>query len=414
MTVIELPVRHRASSDTMSAITMTIVKSFDASGISRKEWDDFILDAGGEIYSSYDWCRIWWRHYGNGRNLRLFIFRQQGRLVGLAPMFVERIWLGLLRIRLAKPVGADFAMDVFGLPTLARCPDSLYGQIISELVGTEKCDAVWFGFAPAEHHSLEALRRSVDGTKGSVAVVRDTSAGALTLFDLPNNFDSYVAGLGKAARQNFRRQLNLLKKASSVEQVVIQTPIDPEAEFRAFNELHTRQWEAEGLPGHFKDWPGSEAFNQDLITQHSRLGRLRMVRLHSDEKIVASQYAFTFGSTGYWRLAARATEKELARYGLGVLGLMQLLEQMCRDGIQRVEGGFGRYPYKLVYGAKEQAVTSLLLKSTRPLSSLRAHLFVVLSRLIHLLYYRIWRLRIAPKLPFRSSPLWRSWIRFRI
>jgi CelD/BcsL family acetyltransferase involved in cellulose biosynthesis len=219
--------------------------------------------------------------------------------------------------------------------------------------------------------------------------------------------------LAKAARQNFRRQLNLLKKAMIVEQSVIRTPLDPEAELRTFKELHTTQWEAEGLPGHFNDWPNSTAFNQDLVTQLSKLGRLRMVHLRAEGRDLATQYAFTFGTNGYWRLAARATEKELSRFGLGVLGLMQLIEQMYSEGIRSLEGGYGRYPYKLQYGGEERAVVSMLLKSNRAASRVRTGTFLVIWDLVHLLYYRIWRLRIAPKLPFRRGPLWRRWIRLR-
>ncbi len=414
MTVIDLPVRPEASSHTSSEMTMSVELSFEASGISREHWDEFINDAGGEIYSSFDWCRIWWRHFGEGRSLRLFIFRQQDQLVGLIPMFVEQVWLGPTHIKLAKPVGSDFAMDVFGLPTLARCHESIYKRLISELIEHEKCDAIWFGFVPFQHHSVTTVKRLANGATGSVAIARQNDAEVLTSFDLSTNFDGYVAGLGKAARQNVRRQLSLLNKATCVQKTVVHTPIDPEGEFRAFIDLHTRQWEAEGLPGHFGDWPGSDAFNQELVNELAALDRLRIMHLRADHRIVASQFAFTFGSRGYWRLAARAIDKELARYGLGVLGLMQLLEEMSAEGIRHLEGGYGRYPYKLVYGAKEEPVVSLLLKSTRPLSSLRVQIFIALSDVIHLFYYRIWRLRIAPKLPLRATPLWRSWIRFRI
>lgn len=394
-------------------ITTTIATSIEAAGISREEWDNVVLDTEGDIFSSYDWCRIWWRHYGKDRLLRLLIFRQQGRLVGLAPMFIERIGLGPFTIRIAKPLSADFMVDVFAFPIPARHSKAIYREIISCLIATESCDAVWFGFTPAEHHSLASLRAIVNENDGLARCARDADAGVQTLFDLCEDFDSYLGTLGRASRQGYRRKLSLLKKAHNVEQTVIPQPGDAQTELLAFQALHTKQWEADGLPGHFNDWPNSEAFNLDLVTELSALGRLRMMHLLADGRTVATQYAFTFGLNCYWRLPARAVEEEMTRFGLGVLSLMQMIERMHSEGMRRIEGGYGRYPYKLQYGGRERPVVSLLLKSTRPASAIRADALMVLSRLTHLLYYRIWRLRVAPKLPFRCGPLWAFWIRLR-
>jgi CelD/BcsL family acetyltransferase involved in cellulose biosynthesis len=139
-----------------------------------------------------------------------------------------------------------------------------------------------------------------------------------------------------------------------------------------------------------------------------------MLDLYAGGDIVAAHYALTFGPNGYSRLPARSTGKDMGRFGLGVLSLMQLLEQMCREGIRRVEAGRGHYDYKIEYGGRESVYLSLLVKSSRPMSSARVRLFVALSDLIHLVYYRIWRLRIGPRLPYRPGPLWRTWIRSRI
>lgn len=412
MTVADLP-GHSVTSAAFRTGTLSVATTFESAGMSRETWDDLVLDAGGDIYTSYDWCCIWWRHYGSNRNLRIFTLHEDRRLVGIVPMFIERIRIGPCAIRIAKPVGSDFAMDVFGFSALAESMDLVCHEVVSYLLTVDRCDAVWSGFVPAAHSAPGALRRLAEAG-GPVALARDANANVLTAFDLPGDFNDYVPALSKAARQNVRRQLSLLNKAGEVTQTVVRRPTDCAAEFTAFSCMHTTQWEAEGLPGHFNDWPGSAAFNADLMQRFAALGRLRMVHLRLQQKLVASQYAFTFGPKGYWRLAARAIDKELARYGLGVLGLIQLLEQMCSEGITQVEGGYGRYPYKLQYGATEHEVISLLLSSTRPFARLRTRIFVVQSAAINLAYYRIWRLRIAPRLGYRSGPLWRHWIRCRM
>jgi CelD/BcsL family acetyltransferase involved in cellulose biosynthesis len=391
-----------------------VADSFEAVGLSREAWDDFVLDAGGDIYSSYDWCRIWWKHYGRNRDLRVLVIKRGDRLIGLVPMFIERIGFGPFRLRIAKRLGTDFAMDVFGFAVKPEWSGTTYDRILRELIGRERCDAIWFGFLRAEDPAVEVLRSVCSISGRATALARDAMAGVQVFFSIPRSLDAHVATLDKSARQNYRRQLKLLKSSCSVEEHIISDPVSAKTEFDAFCALHTQQWEAEGMPGHFNDWPRSEAFNRDIVLQLSRLDRLRFVVLRANGKLAASQFALLFGSTGHWRLAARTIDKDMARYGVGVLGLMQMLQVMIDEGIERLEGGAGRYEYKLRYGGKELDVRSLLAKSTRATSSIRVELFILASWLINLIYYRLWRLRIARFLPGRRGPLWRTWIRFRM
>lgn len=415
MSLTEIALEGSVSSRDEAPIEALVASSFEDTGLSREQWDNFVLEVGCDIYSSYDWCSTWWRHYGNDRDLRLFVFRQEGRIVGLAPMFIERIRLGPIAIRIAKRLSSDFTLAVFAVPLSARWAKTAYGQIATHLIETEKCDAIWFGFQPSDDPSLTSLRAVANVHGGLVALARDVARGVCTYFHLPDGFEAYVASLGRSTRQNYRRKLSLLKKTFDIREHVASHPSDASAEFRAFRTFHTKQWEAEGKPGHFGDWPHSDNFNQELVRQLAQLGRFRMLHLCAGDNPIAMQYAFTFGSTCYWRLPARSTEKDMDRFSLGVLSLLQLLEQMGREGIRRVEGGPGHYDYKVQYGGCETEYVSLLLKNRiRASSSVRVHLFVMLSDLIHLAYYRIWRLRVSPRLPFRSRPLWRTWIRSRM
>ena len=123
--------------------------------------------------------------------------------------------------------------------------------------------------------SVEA-RRACQSLRDLVTIVRDAPAGPHILFNLPSNFDLYLAGLEKRQRQNYRRDKNLLDKNFEMRGDVLKDPLETLAAFLEFKTLHTSQWEEEGKSGHFGDWPDSEAFNADLANELSRLGRFRM------------------------------------------------------------------------------------------------------------------------------------------
>jgi CelD/BcsL family acetyltransferase involved in cellulose biosynthesis len=392
---------------------MTVFDSFEKAG-SREEWDDFISEVGGSLYVTYDWCRIWWHHYSGNRRLCLFVFREGSRLVGLAPMFIEKVRLGPITIRLAKRVGADFTLTMFSLPLAPSHTEAIYRKLIEALVENECCDAIWFGFMPGDDPTIADLRNAYRSNRGHVTAVRDAAAGPHISFTLPADFNAYLAKLEKRQRQNYRRDKNLIDKNFELRVEVTKDLSDALSAFQVFEELHRQQWEEEGKSGHFGDWPGSEAFNRDLTNELSRLGRFRMVRTLADGEVVALQYAFVFGDCCYWRLPARTVRPEFKRFALGRIGLMQLIEVMIGEGVRRIEAGAGHYEYKLRLGGEEMNLRSILVVANRNTSILRARVFGWVSKIIHLFYYRIWFGRIAPRLPFRPRPLWQYWIRLRI
>ena len=73
----------------------------------RKEWDDFIEKETGDVFLTYDWCRVWWRHYGNRREPLIYVFRDGGEICGILPMFRERIRLGPVSTTVVKLMCSD-------------------------------------------------------------------------------------------------------------------------------------------------------------------------------------------------------------------------------------------------------------------------------------------------------------------
>jgi CelD/BcsL family acetyltransferase involved in cellulose biosynthesis len=392
--------------------SVSVFDSFDLVDVTREEWDEFVREIGGELFVTYDWCRIWWRHYGQGRILRLYIFRAGDRVVGLAPMFVEHIRVWPVGLRIAKRVGSDSALVLFGLPLAPEYVEVIYRELIKRLTEVEKCDAVWFGFMPGNDLTLGGLREACRSVEDIATVVRDKPAGTHILFDLPDSFETYVAALDSRQRQNYLRRLKHLNKSFAVESHFIKTPSELCETFVEFKSLHEQQWQAEGKLGHFGDWPGSASFNLDLVKELSQLDRVRMFVLTADEKVIAFHYCLLFGDCCYMRLPARIVGREWDRFGIGILGLVLPIKFAIAEGIRRIDSGSGHYAYKLQFGGRELDYRSVLVASRN--ASLRARLFLRLSDLLHLVYYRILVLRIAPRMTRFTRPLWRTWIRCRI
>lgn len=394
-------------------VTVTYFSSFDEMSSMKEKWDRFVESVNGDIYLTYDWCRIWWDHYRKGRRLKVYVFWLNREMVGIIPMFVETIWLGPVWLRIAKIVGSDSTMVIVNPPVRVNVAAEIYGQVCDLLTKKEGCDAVWFGPVAGQYAALPYLRDAIKAHP-QITMFQDSIWSPHTAFGLPKTFDDYIKSLNKRQRGNLRRDLNLINKNYQVTQDVVQDETTAITEYEKFVLMHNKQWEAEGKLGHFNDWPLAEAFNAKLVTEQAKHGRLRLIRLLANDKVVSYQLCFSFGNRWYWRLPARLVGPEWSKFGLGRIGLIKEIELAIAEGVEEIEAGAGHYDYKVKLGGVEHNLRSILAANSKKTCQLRASLFLRLSRVLHFVYYRVWFCRFAVMLPFNRKPLWQLWIRSRI
>jgi hypothetical protein len=93
-----------------------------------------------------------------------------------------------------------------------------------------------------------------------------------------------------------------------------------------------------------------------------------------------------------------------------------MVQELIGAGVTAIEAGRGGYDYKLSYGGRNVPVQRLLFYPAKQVW--RARLLLAWSDLLHLLYYRIWFLRLAPRMRrwfgLRPRPLWWLWIKSRV
>ena len=376
----------------------------------RNDWDALVEQTGGDIYFTYDWCCTWWRYYGRGRQLCILSFWEEARLVSLLPLIVERLRVGPVPVRLAKLLGSDSTTVVLNPPVMPEHAQGVYTTALQQMLGEGRCEAVWFGPLAGDRPHRAELREACRACGPTVQIIRDRDVGVHTIFRLPDTFEQYLAGLDKSQRGNYRRDRRNLDKQFPLRLESIDDPAQIEGEFDRFLALHEAQWRSQGMLGHFGDWPDSAAFNRDLLTAMAPQGRLRLERLMAGTEVAAYDFSFRLGERLYWRLPARRTGEPWERSGLGRVALVERIEAAIGAGIRQVEGGSGHYDYKVRLGATEYPLGSMLIAGVG-IAGMKARLLCRWGDLLHRWYYQAWFSRIAPRLPVRRRPLWRTWIR---
>jgi CelD/BcsL family acetyltransferase involved in cellulose biosynthesis len=375
------------------------------------EWQDLAERTDAEVYLRPAWLRVWWDHFGSGRALGCLTIRKGGRLAGLLPFCIERLWIGPVVLRFARLAGTDPHCMILRLPLEEDVAEAAIRQAIGHLTGPLGCDAVSFTPVSDLASHLPVLRRMGQDMQGMA--LYEAPEGRHVVFDLPDDFKEWLSGLSKKRRSQFPRDLRNLQGRYGMRGTTV---VPDGAAFAGFAAFHDRQWQALDRGGHFTDWPGSLAFYSDLADRPAKEPPMRLFELSGTTGPLATQFALVAGRIAHWRLPARTLDPEAERLSIGKVGLILMIEELIGAGVTCVEAGRGDYDYKLSYGGRSVPVQRLLFYPAQ--RAWRARLLLARSDLLHLLYYRIWFLRLAPRMRrwfrLRPRPLWRFWIKSRV
>jgi CelD/BcsL family acetyltransferase involved in cellulose biosynthesis len=403
-----------AAASTRIAVKYQIQTSFESLASWRRQWDEAVEKLGGTVYMTYDWARIWWQFYGKGKELRLMIFRAEGEVVGLLPLYIDTLGFGPLRLRVARLVGANIPPKVFDPPVREDASGPIFAEVLSQLLEKDRCDLLSFGPVSELHKSWSALEQA--GREGGYydAGPEASRDGVHTIFWLPKDMEEYYASLSKNERKNRRKyELRLLKSEYETQVDVLSDPNLVGEEFERFATQHATQWREEGKTGHFGAWPKGLEYNRALAAAQGALGRMRYIRIVANGTVICNQYTFAFGESYFWELPSRAVGKEWERFSLGPTGIVTMLEVALKEGKTRLEGGLAHYDYKLRLGAKEYPVRIVRISSNRASSKILLRFFNLIRDGLRLVYHKIWYRRIMPKLPARFwKPQSMLWVRF--
>lgn len=273
---------------------------------------------------------------------------------------------------------------------------------------------VSFGSVSGKDESIKKLRQLCSKCE-NMKIVNDETVLCHTIFELPEAFDKFFDNISKSKKKHYRQGVKRLKKSFETTFLVVSDSEKILDEFEKFAQLHSKQWKHENKLGHFLDWPSALCFHRDLVKSFSKTNRVRITKMSTDNKDVAMQYSYFFGDRNHWFLPAREPGQEWNRFELGIVTFMQLVEVSIGEGITCIDGGQGHYDYKLKLGAREYPLQSILITGGAFQKRFKTKLFLWFSSSLHVVYYKIWFCRLAPKFPFifRRS-LWKLWIRTRV
>lgn len=394
-------------------IQVDVFESFDELAQMQQEWDDFVESVGSEIFLTYDWCRIWWKYYGNNRDLRVFVFRSNKELVGIIPLFFEKIWLGPVFVRAVKIVCSDSTIAQYSLPIRDRLMRHVF-QKLSESLSEHKWDIMHIGPIAGLYEHYDDLKDACEELLGYSYLVVSKNRSIQTYFQLADDWEKQLASIKKGERWDIRRSYKALCPDATALVSTFASEKNFEELFKGFVDMHQSYWQSLGQLGHFGDWPTACEFHHEIAAVQLKQNRLRLLEVKSGMHCVGYEYDYKFGDRYFEFLNARSRSKRFAKISVGRVVFSEQVKKALNEGVRCIDSMQGKYEHKLRLGGKLFPVRNLYISPKKLSVLVRVSIFHALSWLLNFCYYRIWFCRMAPKLPFKRKALWKRWIQSRM
>jgi CelD/BcsL family acetyltransferase involved in cellulose biosynthesis len=289
----------------------------------REDWTR-LAAASGNVFATWEWNELWWRHYGRGRKLRVGVSRREnGEIDAIVPLFA---W-SVRPLRILRLIGHGHG-DRLG--PICRDDDVETAERALRLaLGAEPHDLFVGDWVAGDR----AWARVLGGR-----VVRTTGYPILRWPD--GSWEELLATQSQRFRKSLRQSRNRLERDHDVSYRYTDSATlehDLDAAFR-LHRVRFREHPCNFCGDH-------EAFQREFAALALERGWLRLLLLEVDGKPVGSKYGFFFQNAHFAYQSGRdpAWERESVGFLIEVESIRRTLEESAE---YRFLGGEEHHKYR--------------------------------------------------------------------
>lgn len=315
------------------------------------DWENLLSHCPGQrVFQTPTWHHLWWKEMGGDAELRLTAFREEGRLVGLAPLMAKNGDLSFL--------GDTDLWDYHDF-LVAPGRDKDFFTALFEVIDPQPWKAFTLTSVPESSLCLAYLPKLCAARGYTLEQAsEDVSPGVA----LPATWDEYLARLSKKDRHELRRKLRRLESQAAFKWYAVPSQPkanDPEALSNDLSDFFALMGQSREEKATFLT-PDREAFFRRMAANLADAGFLRLFFMEIEGKRVAAALCFDYGHTRFLYNSGHNPDYYHLSVGL-------LLNAMClRQAIEEGKGYFdflrGNEPYKYDLGAKDVNLYRLVIR----------------------------------------------------
>jgi len=305
------------------------------------EWNQLLAQSlDNTPFITYEWLTSWWKHFGKGRELKLFTAESQGAISLVVPvMYSECKVLGSRRCKVEFAASGDSDYQGFLVTNFQKAAVTVNQLMESIMEDSKDADCVVFGEVPED--SVTAILLEGINVKGYGASRSSTSS--CPYVPLPYNYEEYNQTLGS----NMRRNLKVWEKQASKDYRVEFVRYDEigtvKEAMKIFFELHQKRQLSKGNSGIFSD-NVRRSFHTEVANAFAEKGWLGLFFLTFNDKPVSAIYSYEYNGKLYAYLCG--FDPEYARYRPGHLAFKNLIHYGIDKKLKELDFLRGDEEYK--------------------------------------------------------------------
>lgn len=324
------------------ALSSRVCESPNELGAYREEWDALAV-AAGRPFAAPAWVLAWWRNLRPEKaRLRLVLVTEEGRLVGVAPLFAigrshYTLGGGLAPVEpLSSP---DLAHEV--ARAAARALSARRPTIIElEAHGSSPAWAELLGKAWSGHAARSWLK----------------SEEIVPRVDLGGGFDDWMSRRSASFRREARRKQRKLREAGGAFRFATAQSI--ERDVSTFLRLHRRRLTATSGETSLGD-EGIERFLVEVGEDLLESGRFRLLCLDLEGKTIATQLLLVAGrEVSAWN---SGFDEAFAQHSPSIQCIVEGLRDAAARGERTMSLGQGGHDYKARFADEEDRLETCVL-----------------------------------------------------
>jgi CelD/BcsL family acetyltransferase involved in cellulose biosynthesis len=316
------------------------LQRFDESDDFEIWWNQLLLKSlDNHPFLTYEWLSSWWKHFGKGKELKLFTAENEKAVSLVVPvMYSACKVLGSKRFKIEFVASGDSDYQSFVVTNFQDAARTVNHLIENILEGSDDADCVVFKDVPEDSVSAKLL----EGISGVGEAIHST-ADSCPYVRLPNNYEIYRQTLGS----NMRRNLKLWERDASKDYRVEFVKYDKigtvEEAMKIFFKLHQKRQTAIGNCGVFSDGT-KKSFHIDVANAFAEKGWLGLFFLTFNDKPVSAVYSYEYNGKLYAYLCG--FDPEYAQYRPGHLAFKNLIQYGIEKRLKEFDFLRGDEEYK--------------------------------------------------------------------
>lgn len=317
----------------------------------KDEWNDLLRRSNcDQIFSTWEWQSTWWREYQAGDLWIVAARNDDGRLVGLAPWFVETSAEGERVVRFIGCVDVTDYVDVIIEP---QQTEAVFTALAEHLLDhADRYDRVNLCNIPETsptHQAFAAVLKQA-GFEVDVPVQE-----VCPVIPLPRTFEDYLNTLDKKQRHEIRRKIRRAEAEPGLGWYIVGPEHDLEAETERFLKLMASSHPSKA---EFLTNPKNESFFRAIVRTAYERGWLQLAFLNVGPEVAAAYVNFDYAG----RILVYNSGLQPEAFGqlsAGIVLLAYLIEHAIETGRFVFDFLRGNETYKYRMGAQDTRVYKL-------------------------------------------------------